>query len=50
MICTVLAFVLIGFLLIPVLWIAALIFEVIAAMAANRGENHRYPINITFVS
>jgi len=39
----VLCFVLIGFLLIPVLWILNLTFSIIAAMAVNRGENYAYP-------
>ncbi|MFD0891446.1 DUF4870 domain-containing protein, partial [Streptosporangium algeriense] len=46
----VLAFVLIGFLLMPLLWIGSLILMIIAAVAANRGENYRYPLNIRFVS
>ncbi|GAA3445245.1 DUF4870 domain-containing protein [Planomonospora venezuelensis] len=46
----VLAFALIGFLLMPVIWIGSVIFMVIAAVAANRGERYRYPINIRFVS
>jgi uncharacterized protein len=48
----VLMFVLIGFLLIPVLAIVpiiALVFEVLAAVAAQRGEWHRYPFNIRLV-
>ncbi|MFC4059449.1 DUF4870 domain-containing protein [Planomonospora corallina] len=46
----VLAFALIGFLLLPLIWIGSLVFMVIAAVAANRGENHRYPMTIRFVS
>ena len=46
----VLAFVLIGFVLMPVLWIGALVFEIMAAVAASRGEWYRYPINIRMVS
>ncbi|GIH98556.1 DUF4870 domain-containing protein [Planobispora takensis] len=46
----VLAFVFIGFLLFPVIWIGSLIFMIMAAVATNRGERYRYPMNIRFVS
>jgi uncharacterized Tic20 family protein len=46
----VLAFVLIGFLLMFVVWIGSLILMIMASVAANRGENYRYPMNIRFVS
>lgn len=49
-VCFVLAFVLIGFILLPVVWIVSLIFHVQAAIAANKGENYRYPISIRLVS
>ena len=48
----VLMFVLIGFLLIPVLVVVpiiALVFEILAAVAAQRGDWHRYPFNIRLV-
>ncbi|MFF4987623.1 DUF4870 domain-containing protein [Streptosporangium saharense] len=45
-----LAFVLIGFLLMPLLWIGSVILMIIASVAAYRGENYRYPLNIRFVS
>ena len=38
---------------IPMVWvigIIALIFEIIACLAANRGEWHRYPMTIRFIS
>ncbi|MFJ2031033.1 DUF4870 domain-containing protein [Streptosporangium sp. NPDC087985] len=46
----VLAFVLIGFVLMFVVWIGSIIWMILAAVAANRGENYRYPMNIRFVS
>ncbi|MGJ6960761.1 DUF4870 domain-containing protein [Streptosporangium sp. G11] len=46
----VLAFVLIGFVLMFFLWIGSIIVTIIAAVAANRGERYRYPMNIRFVS
>ncbi|WP_336923626.1 DUF4870 domain-containing protein [Aquipuribacter sp. SD81] len=39
----------IGLLLIPVVWIVAIVFGIIAGLAANRHENYRYPIAIRFV-
>lgn len=41
--------VLIGFLLLPVVGIVIVVFSIIAALAANRGEPYRYPLSITFV-
>ncbi|WTL69482.1 DUF4870 domain-containing protein [Streptosporangium sp. NBC_01495] len=46
----VLAFVLIGFVLMFFLWIGSIIMTIIAAVAANRGERYRYPMNIRFIS
>ncbi|GHE28783.1 hypothetical protein GCM10017673_34120 [Streptosporangium violaceochromogenes] len=46
----VLAFVLIGILLVLVIWVGSTILMIIAAVAANRGEAYRYPMNIRFVS
>jgi uncharacterized protein len=30
-------------------WVLALVFSIIAAVAANRGERYRYPISIRFI-
>ncbi|MEV7968386.1 DUF4870 domain-containing protein [Sphaerisporangium sp. NPDC088356] len=49
-VCFVLAFFIIGILLMLVVWVGSLIFMIMAAVAANRGENYRYPMNIRFVS
>jgi uncharacterized Tic20 family protein len=46
----VLMFVCIGFVTAVVVWIMNLVFPIIAAVAANRGEWYRYPINIRMVS
>jgi uncharacterized Tic20 family protein len=32
------------------IWIGALIFMIMASMAANRGETYRYPANVRMVS
>ncbi len=41
---------LIGFVLFPIVLIAGFVFHIIAALAANRGEWYRYPINLRLVS
>lgn len=46
----VLMLVLIGFLTWFAVWIAALVFGIMATLAANRGEWYRYPISIRMVS
>lgn len=42
-------FVCIGFLLVPVVGIVDLIFCILAAVKASRGEEYLYPLNIRFV-
>ncbi|MGR0221619.1 DUF4870 domain-containing protein [Agromyces sp. ZXT2-6] len=46
----ILAFVLIGFLILLAAWIAAIVFGIIAALKANQGQPYVYPIAIKFVS
>ncbi|GGL15136.1 hypothetical protein Sme01_16440 [Sphaerisporangium melleum] len=46
----VLTLVIIGVLLMLIVWAGSLILMIMAAVAANRGENYRYPLNIRFVS
>jgi uncharacterized protein len=43
-------FVLIGFILLPAVLVADLVFMVIAAVKASRGEFYRYPLTIRFIS
>jgi len=45
----VLIIVLIGLILLPIVWIGALVFQIQAAIAANRGEWYRYPLSIRLV-
>ena len=43
----------IGWLFVPVLvliWLAGIVFSIIAAIKANNGENYTYPFTIRFVS
>lgn len=45
----ILMFVLIGFLLLPVVGLIGLIFPIIGAMKANNGEFWEYPLTIKFI-
>lgn len=40
---------LVGFLLLPIIWVGALVFAIIAAMAVNNGQEYRYPVAIRIV-
>jgi hypothetical protein len=46
----VLTFIIVGFFLLFVLPVLAVVFGVIAAIAANKGENYRYPFTLRLVS
>lgn len=41
--------VVVGFVLYPLVWICGIIFHILAATAANRGEVYKYPITVDFV-
>ncbi len=41
----ILSFILIGFLLMPIIGIGALVLTIIAGIKANQGESYEYPIN-----
>ena len=45
----VLCFVLIGFLLLPAVWIFDIVMIIIASMKANSGIRYRYPLCIRFI-
>jgi uncharacterized protein len=45
-----LVFLLIGFLILPVLVIADLILAILAAMQASRGEHYRYPFTLRLLT
>jgi uncharacterized Tic20 family protein len=47
---SVLMIVLIGFFTFFAVWIAALVFSIIGGMAANRGENYRYPFTLRLIT
>ena len=44
-----LAIVVIGFFLLVAVWVVSIVFMIMAAVAANRGEYYKYPLTITFV-
>jgi uncharacterized Tic20 family protein len=44
-----LSFVCIGFFLMPIIWLVDMIFCILAALAASRGEEYRYPMAIRLV-
>jgi uncharacterized Tic20 family protein len=46
----ILMIVFIGALLFPIIWILSLIFHIQAAMAANKGQNYRYPFAIRMIT
>lgn len=39
----------VGFVLLPLVWACSIIFHVIGATAANRGEVYKYPVSAEFV-
>jgi uncharacterized Tic20 family protein len=45
----VLTVILVGFLVLAAVVIVVLIFSIIAAIAANKGENYKYPLTIEFI-
>ncbi|WP_328392046.1 DUF4870 domain-containing protein [Nocardia sp. NBC_00416] len=45
----VLMIVLIGLLLFPIVWIAGIVFSVLAGIAANNGREYKYPFNVSLV-
>jgi uncharacterized protein len=48
-VCSILFFVIIGFFLIAAVAIVAIVFPILAAVAANKGEWYRYPLTIPFL-
>jgi len=46
----VLTLVLVGFLLLPAVWVLGVVFSILAALAANKGEYYTYPLTIRFIS
>ena len=49
MICIILSAILIGALLMPILWLANLIFCILAGVKANEGVAYRYPFALRLI-
>jgi uncharacterized Tic20 family protein len=47
--CFILSFILIGLFLFWIVWVVAVIFEIMATMKANESKLYRYPINIRLI-
>lgn len=47
---SILTVILVGFLVLFAAWLLAIVFGIMAALAANRGEYYTYPLTIKFVS
>ncbi len=45
-ICGLLMFVLVGFILFPIVWIAWLVLTIIGAVKASNGEDYRFPVTM----
>jgi|SRR5690554_4655395 uncharacterized Tic20 family protein len=46
----ILVFILIGFLLIFLIWLANIVFSILAAIAASKGESYRYPLSLRLIN
>jgi uncharacterized Tic20 family protein len=46
----ILIFILIGFLLMGVIWLANIVLCILAAVAASKGENYRYPFSLRLIN
>lgn len=49
-VCAILTFILIGFILMPIVGISALVITVIAVIKASQGEPYRYPFSLRLIS
>src|SRR5689334_4666129 len=45
-----LAFLLIGFILFPLLWITNVVLSIMAAVAVSKGEDYRYPFALRLIN
>ena len=46
----ILVWILIGFILIPIVWIINVVFCIIAAISASKGETYRYPLCLRLIN
>ena len=49
-IAAILAWVLIGFILFPIIWVVNVVFCIIAAIASSKGETYRYPLCLRLIN
>jgi uncharacterized protein len=49
-IATILMWILIGFLLYPVIWMVNIVFCIIAAISTSKGETYRYPLCLRLIN
>ncbi len=47
--CMILAVIIIGGLLMPVVWLVNLVFCILAGVAVNKGESYRYPFSLRLI-
>lgn len=47
--CMILAIIIIGGLLMPVVWLVNLVFCILAGVAVNKGESYRYPFSLRLI-
>ena len=45
----VLTLILVGFLVLLAVWVVSIVFSILGAIAANRGEVYKYPLTIAFI-
>jgi uncharacterized Tic20 family protein len=45
-----LVWILIGFLLLPIIWLVNIVLCIIAAISTSRGEGYRYPICLRLIN
>lgn len=45
----ILTVIVIGAILLPIIWIAGIVFMIIGGLAANKGEDYRYPFSLRIV-
>lgn len=46
----ILVWILIGFLLIPIIWVTNIVFCIIAAISTSKGETYRYPFTLRLIN
>ena len=49
-IASILIWLIVGFVLLPIIWIANVVFCIIAAIASSKGETYRYPLCLRLIN